>query len=179
MSLRVGGRTGGRILAILFLSLLFAAGVFAATPGEVLVGEPLRDAELRGLVGRNAKLSAFRGKPLLINVWASWCGPCRAEMASIAKLAGRYDGKEFNIIGISTDDDREAAAAFLKRAGLRFRNYIDHNLLLENMLGADRLPLTLLVDADGRVIKKIAGSRAWDSPESINLITQAFRLKAR
>jgi hypothetical protein len=62
---------------------------------------------------------------------------------------------------------------------LSFWNYIDRNLQLENMLGADRLPLTLLVDADGRVIKKIAGSRAWDSPESINLITQAFRLKAR
>ena len=179
MSLWVGGRTGCRILVMFFSSLLLAAGVFAATPGEVRVGEALRDAELRGLIGGSAKLSAFRGKPLLINVWASWCGPCRAEMASIGKLARRYDGKAFNIIGISTDDDQAAAAAFVKRSGLSFRNYIDRNLQLENMLGADRLPLTLLVDADGRVIKKIAGSRAWDSPESINLITQAFRLKAR
>ncbi|MFZ2266201.1 MAG: TlpA disulfide reductase family protein [Azonexus sp.] len=151
----------------------------AGTPGEVAVGEALRDAELRGLGGPGAKLSAFRGKPLLINVWASWCGPCRAEMASIEKLARRYDGKEFNIIGISTDDDHAAAAAFLRQSRLSFRNYIDRNLLLENMLGANRLPLTILVDVDGRVIKKIAGSRAWDSPESINLITQAFRLKAR
>jgi hypothetical protein len=52
-------------------------------------------------------------------------------------------------------------------------------LVLENMLGADRLPLTVLVDADGNVIKRIAGSRAWDSPESINLIVNAFRLRVR
>lgn len=167
----------GRKLLVFVSSLVVMAGVLAATPGEVVVGEALSNAELRGLVGPGAKLSGFRGKPLLINVWASWCGPCREEMASIERLARRYDGRQFNVIGISTDDDQTAAAAFLKRAGVSFRNYTDRNLLLENMLGADRLPLTVLVDADGRVIKKIAGSRAWDSPEAINLITHAFRLK--
>jgi thiol-disulfide isomerase/thioredoxin len=159
---------------------LFASGLAqAGTPGEVAVGEVLRDAEMRPLSGAGARLSVYRGKPLLINVWASWCGPCRAEMASLDRLAQRFDGKQFNMIGISTDDDQAAAAAFLKTYRVTFRNYIDRNLLLENMLGANRLPLTLLVDADGRVIKKIAGSRVWDSPEAINLLTQAFRLPAR
>jgi len=163
---------------LIFPLCLFAqcALVAAATPGEVAIGEPLRDLEMRGLSGASARLAAFRGKPLLINVWASWCGPCRQEMASLDRLAQRYDGKAFNLIGISTDDERDAAADFLRRSGSRFRHYIDSGLQLENMLGADRLPMTLLVSADGRLIKRIVGAREWDSPESINLIMHAFRL---
>lgn len=157
--------------------LLAAPGTQAGTPGEVMVGELLREAQMNGIAGAGAKLSSFRGKPLLINVWASWCGPCRDEIASLDRLARRYNGREFNVIGVSTDDDPAAAAAFFRQYGISFANYIDHKLLLENMLGANRLPLTLLIDADGRVIKKIAGSRNWDSPEALNLITQAFRLK--
>ena len=155
------------------------SGVLAATPGEIPVGALLPEAQLNGLVGSPGKLSSFRGKPLLINVWASWCGPCRDEMGSIERLSRRYGGKTFNIIGISTDDDYAAAAKFVKVSGVSFPNFIDRNLVLENMLGANRLPLTVLVDAEGRVIKKISGSRAWDSPEAINLITQAFRLKTQ
>lgn len=159
--------------------MLLAGAAVAGTPGEVPVGAQLPEAQLNALAGSAAKLSAYRGKPLLINVWASWCGPCRAEMGSIERLYQRYGGKAFNIVGISTDDDQDAAAKFVKVSGVSFPNYIDRRLVLENMLGADRLPLTVLVDEDGRVIKKIAGSRDWNSPESINLLTQAFRLKAR
>jgi thiol-disulfide isomerase/thioredoxin len=166
-------------LAICLCLMGFAAGVFAGTPGEVPVGAQLPEAQLNGLVGAAGKLSSFRGKPLLINVWASWCGPCREEMGSIERLSRRYGGKAFNVVGISTDDDQAAAARFVKVSGVSFPNFIDRNLVLENMLGANRLPLTVLVDEDGRVIKKIAGSRAWDSPEAINLLTQAFRLKAQ
>lgn len=156
-----------------------ATDVLAATPGEIPVGDQLPEAYLSNLMGGTAKLSSFRGKPLLINVWASWCGPCRDEMGSLDRLSRRFGGKEFNIIGISTDDDRAAAARFINASKVPFLNFIDRNLVLENMLGADRLPLTILVDADGRIIKKIAGSRVWDSPESVNLITNAFRLRVR
>jgi len=165
---------------LIFLCVMYCAtNVFAGTPGEIQVGEQLPEAYMTNLAGGVGKLSSFRGKPLLINVWASWCGPCRNEMGAIERLAQRYGGKEFNIIGISTDDDRAAAEKFINTSKVSFLNFIDKNLLLENMLGADRLPLTVLVDADGRVIKKIAGSRVWDSPESINLISNAFRLRVR
>ena len=165
------------------LILALCAGILgmrpalAATPGEVKVGENLREARLDQLFGHVAKISDFRGKPLLINVWASWCGPCRAEMGSLERLAKRFNGKEFNVIGVSTDDDRRAAETFLKYAKVSFPNYIDHYLLLENMLGASQIPLTILVDGNGRVIRKVSGTRDWDSPESIALIGQAFQLK--
>ena len=148
-----------------------------ATPGEVAIGGTLRDARLNGLTAPPTQLSAFFGKPLIINVWASWCGPCRSEMASLDKLAGRYGKRHFRVIGISTDDYPEKAFSFLERSRTGFDNFIDAKLELENMLGADRLPLTLLVDAKGRVLAKHYGARDWDSTESRAMIAKAFGFK--
>lgn len=164
-----------KTIFLLFFALFgIATTPFAATLGEVMAGESLREARLDGLLGNAAKFSDFRGKPLVINVWASWCGPCRAEMGSLERLARRYGGKEFNVIGISTDDDRVAAQGFLWFAKISFPNYIDHDLVLENMLGANKIPLTILVNAEGRVVKKISGAKAWDAPESVEMIKRAF-----
>jgi thiol-disulfide isomerase/thioredoxin len=164
------------ILLVICLSAL-SATASAKTPGEVDVGGVLREAPLYGFAGDYRKLSELRGKPLIINVWASWCGPCRAEMGSLERLSRRFGGKQFNIIGVSTDDDARAAAAFLRQAQVTFDNYLDKNLLLEHMLGADTIPLTILVDARGRVLSKFHGSRQWDSPEALDLIGKAFQKK--
>ena len=164
------------LLIILWISVI-STSVFAKTPGEVDVGSVLREAPLYGFSGDYRKLSELRGKPLIINVWASWCGPCRAEMGSLERLSRRFGGKQFNIIGISTDDDASAAAAFLRQSKVTFDNYLDRNLVLENMLGADTIPLTILIDAQGRVLRKIRGSKEWDSPQSLELIKEAFRRK--
>jgi thiol-disulfide isomerase/thioredoxin len=165
------------LLLIVFCILAISTTVFAKTPGEVDVGGLLREAPLYGFAGDFRRLSELRGKPLIINVWASWCGPCRAEMGSLDRLSRRFGGKQFNIIGVSTDDDANAAAAFLARAKVTFDNYHDRNLLLEGMLGADSIPLTILVDAHGRVLMKIHGSKEWDSAESLELIGRTFRRK--
>ncbi|WP_292932813.1 TlpA disulfide reductase family protein [Noviherbaspirillum sp.] len=167
-----------RILSLLLLCLAGAASsAFSKTPGEVEIGSVLREAQMQGLSGPAKNLSAYRGKPLVINVWASWCGPCRAEMGSLERLAKRYGGKQFNVIGVSTDDYRDRALAFLQQSKTSFSNYIDSELMLENMLGADRIPLTLLVDAQGRVIAKFYGAKQWDSPEAVDVIGKAFRVK--
>jgi hypothetical protein len=98
-------------------------------------------------------------------------------MGSLERLSRRFGGKQFNIIGVSTDDDANAAAAFLAQAKVTFDNYLDRNLLLENMLGANTIPLTILVDAHGRVLTKFHGSKEWDSAESLQLIGKTFRKK--
>lgn len=165
------------IFLIFFCLSGMSTNIFANTPGEIEIGSYLRETTLHGLSGHSRKFSEFRGKPLIINVWASWCGPCRAEMGSLERLSRRYGGKQFNIIGISTDDDASAAAAFVKESKLPFDNYLDSKVLLENMLGANTIPLTILVDAHGRVVKKIRGSQEWDSPELLNLIGKTFNIK--
>lgn len=168
-------------MKIIFSLLLFClAGtinpVFAKTPGEVEIGGMLRDATMQGLSGPSRKLSEYRGKPLIINVWASWCGPCRDEMGALERLSRRDGGKNFVMIGISTDDYPDAARAFLQKSKTTFSHFIDSKLLLENMLGADRLPLTLLIDAQGRVLGKYYGAKPWDSPEAQAVVDKAFRI---
>lgn len=165
-----------RVIVLLLLGLAGALPVHA-TPGEVKTGDVLREAQMQGLLNPSRKLSAFRGKPLIINVWASWCVPCRQEMGSLDRLSRRAWGTELNVIGISTDDYRDRAELFLRRSGVSFNNYLDSHLLLENMLGADRLPLTLLVDAQGRVLAKFYGAKDWDSPEALALIAKHLRIK--
>lgn len=149
----------------------------AGKPGEVEVGGYLREATLDGLNGYTKKISDLKGKPLIINVWASWCAPCRAEMGSLERLAHRYNGKEFNIIGISIDDYRNKAAAFINNTEITFENFLDNKLLLENMLGADIVPLTVLVDDHGRVLEKVRGPREWDNPKIIDAIGEVFHIK--
>lgn len=166
-----------QVLIGVWLCLLCTLGGQAKTPGEVEVGAMLRPALMRGLNGPDRKLADFRGKPLVINVWASWCPPCVAEMGSLERLAWSNLGLQLNVIGISTDDYPEAAKGFLRKSQATLNHYIDTQLELEHMLGADRLPLTLLVDAQGRVLHKVVGAREWDSPQSMALIRATFQLK--
>lgn len=164
---------------IVGLALLWVAATTASakTPGEVEVGSLLREATLHGLNGPDRKLSDFRGRPLIINVWASWCPPCIREMGSLESLAWSDAGQQIMVIGISTDDYQQAAKGLLQKTKATLNHFIDDHLILENMLGADHLPLTVLVDAKGRVLEKVVGAREWDSPASVQHIEQVFHLK--
>lgn len=163
----------------LLLALTFTAPAFAGTSGEIEIGQHLRNTDLHSFSGKTKKFSDYRGKPLIINVWASWCGPCRAEMGSLNRLARRYGGKQFNVIGISTDDDGNAAATFIQQSKITFENFLDSHVVLENMLGANTIPLTILVDAQGKILDKVRGAYEWDSPETVDAIAKTFRLKLK
>jgi len=158
---------------------LLAAPALAATqtsPPLVAVGHVLPDVVMAGLNGPHKPLSSYRGRPLIINVWASWCGPCRKEAASLERLAWSEAGSRYTVIGISTDDDRNAALKWLRHSSATISHYIDSGprWTLEHMLGASTIPVTVLVDAEGRVVARIRGARDWDSAESIQLIKRAF-----
>ncbi len=166
-----------RLIPLLVAALALFSPAYAKTPGEVEVGSVLRDLPMQGLNGPTKKFSDFRGKPLIVNVWASWCGPCRAEMGSLDRLAKRY-AKQFTVMGISTDDYPQNAKTFLQKSGTSFPMFIDDKPWpLENMLGANRLPLTVLVDADGKVLGKYYGAHEWDSREAVEAIGKLFKLK--
>lgn len=167
--------------AILFAMLVAAAAAapaaaVARTPGEVEVGQVLRQAPMQGILGPSRLLSDFRGKPMIINVWASWCGPCQEEMPSLQRLARRA-GSQVHVIGISTDDYPDRAEQFVRKYRIEFPNFIDSKLRLEHMLGAERLPLTLLVDAQGKVLAKHFGAKEWDGPEAVAYVARHLRIK--
>jgi thiol-disulfide isomerase/thioredoxin len=142
----------------------------------VAVGQVLPDVVMAGLNGPHKPLSSYRGRPLIINVWASWCGPCRKEAASLERLAWSEAGSRYTVIGISTDDDRNAALKWLRHSNATISHYLDSapRWTLENMLGASTIPVTVLVDAQGRVVARFRGARDWDSAESIQLIERAY-----
>ena len=158
---------------------LLAAPAMAVAQGEapvVAVGQVLPDVVMAGLNGPHKPLSSYRGRPLIINVWASWCGPCRAEAASLERLAWSDAGRRYTVIGISTDDDRNAALQWLRHSNATISHYIDTGprWTLEHMLGASTIPVTVLVDAKGRVVARFRGARDWDTAESIQLIKRAL-----
>jgi thiol-disulfide isomerase/thioredoxin len=157
--------------------LCLAAGniaVSADASREIPIGGTLVDATLQGLNGPTRKLSEFRGKPMIINVWASWCGPCRAEMASLERLAWHDRQQFFVIIGVSTDDYADQARRLLQNANATISQFIDTDLQMENMLGASRLPLTVLVDANGKILEKVYGAKQWDEADALRLIEDTF-----
>ena len=154
--------------------VLCASIACAPAAGVVPVGGYLRDAPLRGLNGPSQRLAGFRGEALIINVWASWCGPCREEMSSLERLAWVRLPERFRIIGVSTDDDPNAARAFLRAANATIGQFIDSDQVVERMLGASTIPLTVLVGPDGRVLDKVYGERDWSAPAALRLITRRF-----
>jgi thiol-disulfide isomerase/thioredoxin len=129
---------------------------------------------MNGLNGPNRTLKSFTGRRLIINLWASWCGPCRAEAASLERFAWSERGLKYTVIGISTDDDRKAAERWLRQSNATLTHFIDRGLILERLLGASSIPLTVLVDERGRVVSRVRGARAWDTGESTGLIERAF-----
>jgi hypothetical protein len=96
-------------------------------------------------------------------------------MASLERLAWQEHAVPFSVIGISTDDYSDNAKRWLKGTNATISHFIDSKLLLEHMLGASRLPLTVLVDANGKIVDKLYGARQWDGPEAKALIGNAFR----
>lgn len=165
------------ILGALVSALARAAR--SADFSEVRQGQILPDVALRGLNGPSRRLSEYRGRPLLINMWASWCGPCREEMASLERLAWTPRASGFRVIGVTTDDDPAAALAFMRAANSTISQYIDHDLQMETLLGARKIPLTVLIDSRGRLIARVAGAQQWDSPALIRQLDKAFGLKDR
>lgn len=145
-----------------------------AAAEAVPVGELLPDVVMTGLNGPDRRLASYRGRPLLISVWASWCGPCRQEAASLERLAWQPSRVPFAMIGISTDDYRDKALRWLASSNATINHYIDRQLQLEKLLGASQLPLTVLVDSSGRVLARYYGAKQWDGPEAKALIDKAF-----
>ena len=182
-SLAVAARGALLLLSAPLLLLLPPAAPTAAPPAEaaapapvVAIGSVLPNLPMAGLNGPPRSLSSYRGRPLLINVWASWCSPCRKEAASLERLAWSEAGSHLTVIGVSTDDRRAAASSWLQQSNATISHFIDSapHWPLEHSLGASSIPVTVLVDAQGRVVARFRGARDWSSAESVRLIETAF-----
>ncbi|MFZ2650169.1 MAG: TlpA disulfide reductase family protein [Burkholderiaceae bacterium] len=151
-----------RLLGALLCSSIVAAlgGCDAPAPQAAAVPLQARLASLQG--GGSASLADWSGKIVVLNVWASWCEPCRSEMASLERLHRRLDPKQAVVLGLSVDADRNLAREYLLRNAITFANFSDGDAQLSRTaLGVNGLPQTLILDRDGRVRERIVGARDW------------------
>lgn len=123
------------------------------------------------LKGGEVSLGDYEGKVLVLNIWASWCPPCRRELPSLEALSKRLDARRFAVVGVSVDDNPEYVAEYLGRLGVDFRNLWDENRRLsDEVFNLDAYPTTLLISASGEVEKTIVGYREWTSKAMIDEI---------
>jgi len=129
------------------------------TAGKLIRFEGRRasDFSLMTVDGRPLSLVAFRGKTVVINFWASWCGPCREEAPILQRFAERHAGGEVVVIGIDVWDAEADARAFVNEFGLTYPNALDRDGVVSIEYGVSGVPETFVVGRDGRLLGKFTG----------------------
>ena len=124
--------------------------------------------------GRNLTLEHFRGTLILVNVWATWCAPCKEEMASLNHLVLLFANKNIKIVPISIDvSGALTVRSFYERLGLNNLSiYVDPSKNVMDALGITGIPTTILIGREGREIGRTVGPAQWDAPESVKRITE-------
>ena len=119
-------------------------------------------------------LPASDGRIQVINIWASWCAPCRAELASLERLAIEHQ-RDILVHGIALGDDPDLVREYLRDAGITFARHADPERRLKQLLpDLDLVPLTYIIDTQGRMRERVEGAREWDSTEMVTLL-EAYR----
>ncbi|OQW31519.1 MAG: thiol-disulfide oxidoreductase ResA [Nitrospira sp. SG-bin1] len=144
--------------------------------GVVQIGDEAPNFTLRDLAGNAMSLSQLRGKVVLLNFWATWCGPCRVEMPAMEQLYRTLPRREFEILAVSTDPQGAAVTRpFQREMGFTFPILHDSEYRVGLTYGARTIPVTFMVDRRGIVRQKIFGARDWDSPEARDLIHELMK----
>ncbi len=128
--------------------LIFTASGLASSSLE---GQVAPDFVLKSATGENLRLSEFRGDVVMINFWATWCGPCRQEMPLLDDLYGRYQRVGFSLLGVNIDDDSRRAMKMVQELGISFPVLFDENKEVSKLYAVEAMPVTILVDREGRV----------------------------
>ncbi len=162
-----------RLARCLCICALIAASLAAsAQPARVhsLVGKQAPAFNRYDLSGKNIDLASLRGKVVLLNFWATWCAPCQQEMPMFSEWQREYGPQGFQVIGISMDDDADAARKLVKRLGVAYPVAMGDARLGERYGGVLGLPLTFLIGRDGKVLTQFQGET--------DLKTMEVKLKA-
>jgi len=121
------------------------------------VGSSFPEFEVKDLEGKPLSVANYKGKVVLIDFWATWCGPCVNELPNVLKTYEKYHGKGFDIIGISLDKEKEKLTSFMEKKGMKWAQYFDGQgwaNALAGKYGVQSIPMTYLLDGEGRIIAK-------------------------
>lgn len=152
------------VVAIVVIGMLVAARRMnrQATAGPTLNGQAkgatAPDFTLPTVDGKQVKLSDLRGKAVLLNFWATWCGPCRVEIPWFMELEKQYGPKGFVIVGVSMDDDpKKDVPKFAEEMKIDYPILVGNETVADQYGGVEGLPVTFFIDRDGKIVKKALG----------------------
>ncbi len=128
------------------VTLVFSAAVFA-----VDLSGPAPDFTLKSRDGKNVRLSELRGQVVMINFWASWCGPCRQEMPHLEAIHKEYVDYGFTLLGVNVDEKQESAEKLLAQIPVSFPILFDPSSSVSKQYNVDAMPTTILIDRDGNL----------------------------
>ncbi len=138
---------------------------------QLVAGARFPALQLTNLKGEPVSTAQFAGKVLVLNVWATWCAPCRRELPSLQRLSEQLDPQKFVVLGMSVDADDHVVREFLIERKVTFTNWQDADMrVARDMLGVRAYPSTYLVAADGIVRRIVGGAQPWDNAEWQTLI---------
>lgn len=141
-----------------FLVVLAAlAGLCSGTASAMKVGDVAPDFTRGDLGGKEVRLSSYRGKLVLLNFWATWCPPCREEMPVFSRWQKDLQARGLQVIGVSMDDDGSEVRKFLAQYPVTYPIVMGDARFAEKFGGVLGLPLTYLIDAQGRVVARYQG----------------------
>ncbi len=155
------------VLALVYQSFKPAAPLGGGGEGGVSAGKLAAPFALEDLNGRTVTLADLRGKVVFLNVWATWCGPCRQEMPSIETLYDEFkDNKDFVILAVSQDTrGREAVEPYVERNGYHFEVLLDPENKVGESYDVGGVPETFIIDRDGRIVAHHMGAFDWSSTD--------------
>ena len=150
--------------------LLLACTVHAATDAV-----PAPDFTLKSNGGTNLKLSELRGEVVLINFWASWCGPCRQEMPVLSELQDKYKDLGFTVLGVNVEEDSAPARKLLRELPVSFPVLFDTSNKVSRAYNVVAMPSTVLVDRDGKVRYRHNGYQPGAESEYLEKVRSLVR----
>ena len=156
-----------RSLAV--LACLATGGANAEVPIETVAPKPMPELAFQTLDGVETTLAAFEGKVVVLNLWATWCAPCREEMPSLDRLQTAFAGRDVVVLALSVDRaGPERVQQFLTEIGVQqVHVYRDPKAAATRALKLPGLPATLLIDRQGREVGRVLGIAAWDGPAAV------------
>ena len=133
------------------IALVFSAFAASSLASSGMEGQQAPDFALKSSTGENLRLSEYRGDVVMINFWATWCGPCRQEMPLLDELYNRYQRVGFNLLGVNIDDDSRRAMQMAEELGIDFPVLFDATKEVSRLYEVEAMPVTVLVDREGTV----------------------------
>jgi peroxiredoxin len=145
-------RSATQLLSLVLLaSIALNVPAAKAASSSLATGQPAPDFALRSMSGPNLRLSELRGHVVMINFWATWCGPCREEMPKLNEIYRLYHGVGFDLLGVNMDDGGDRAVDMARTLGVTFPVLFDDGKTVARSYNVSTMPMTLLIGRDGNV----------------------------